>query len=76
MKDLEHFKSLGQILSKTQQKKILGGYDNGCSSCTSWEVFACCADINTGLCTHTCMCVATSGFNCPTGQKLTSCTCV
>ncbi len=26
MKDLEKFKNLGEILSKAQQKKILGGY--------------------------------------------------
>ena len=31
MKSLEKFKNLGQILSKAQQKKILGGYGGGCS---------------------------------------------
>ena len=33
MKDLEHFKNLGQILNKTQQKKILGGYGGDFSNC-------------------------------------------
>jgi len=36
MKDLEKFKDLGEILSKPQMKKILGGYvSGGCYTCGS-----------------------------------------
>lgn len=32
---MKKFENLGKILTKNEQKKINGGYDTGCGTCTS-----------------------------------------
>jgi len=65
MKDLEHFKNMGQILSKTQQKKILGGSKSAfpCSD-AGGELWTCCNDYG---CTS-CECIGSgAGVSCDGG---------
>ena len=65
MNNLEKFKNLGELLNKTQMKKILGGYTGECDGCNSFK----CCDIFSGNCTK----CSTTNCTCSNGRERQTC---